>query len=145
MKSTSSTTWSWKPCQMQCVAVCFGVLQCVVMCCSVLWCVAVCCNVLQCVAMCCSDHKVDSFLDVVMEALSQEVCCSVLQCVAVRCSVLQCVASCCSVLQCVAVCCIMLYMSKVSHAAMAITTRVQFISNSHCKRTKLNIRIYVYT
>jgi len=116
-----SLGWSWNGHQDS--AVCCRVVQSDAVWCTVLQCVAVCCSVVQRVAL----------------------CCSVLQCVAVCCSVLHSGAVWCSVLQCVAVCCSMLYMSKVSRAATAITTLVQFISNSHCKRIKLNIHLYVYT
>jgi len=38
-------------CELQCVAVCNGVLQCVAVCCSELQCVAVCYSALQCDAV----------------------------------------------------------------------------------------------
>jgi len=62
-------------------------VQCVAVCCGVLRCVAVCCSVLQCASVCC---RLQSALrcrvrEMAFNVQSVAVCCSVLQCAEVCC------------------------------------------------------------
>jgi len=108
--------------ELQCVAVCCGVLLCVnypsnllkyvksvAVCCSVWQCVAVCCSVVQCGSV--SDSppicpSMSNGCSVLQAHIFTSARLRVLQLVAVCCSGLQSVAVCCSGLQSVAVCCI---------------------------------------